>query len=112
MTCSTATGPHLLGHQSRQTFVQSHAKRADALRTKPERRGQHQVGAVRFQQIGRTDIGLKAPGDQGHDVHQSLGRLAALGRQIADFLQGQDVIFILRGSGLAHVLNYLVPGIN
>ena len=43
----------------------------------PTRRGQHQVGAVRLQQVGRADIGLKPPGDQRHHVHQRLGRLAA-----------------------------------
>ena len=61
----TATGTHLLGHQPGQTFVQRHAQRADALRTKAERRGQHQVGAIRLQQIGRADIGARNAGRSG-----------------------------------------------
>ena len=99
--------PHLFGNQTRQPFVQRHAQRADALRAKPDSRGQHQIGAVRLQQIGRADVGLKAPGDQRHHVHQRLGGLAALGRQIADLFQSQDVIVVVRGCGLAHVLNNL-----
>ena len=79
--------------------MHSHAKGADTLRAKPQSCGQHQVGAVRFQQISGTDVGLKALGNQGDHVHQSLGRLAALGRQIADFFEGQDVIFICAGAG-------------
>ena len=36
---------------------------------------------------------------------------AALGGQIADLLQSQNVIFIMRCCGLAHVLNNLAVGI-
>ena len=52
--------PHLFGHQARQPFVQRHAQRADAFGAQPHGRGQHQVGAVRLQQIGGADVGLKA----------------------------------------------------
>ncbi len=51
---------------------------------------------------------LKSLGNQGDHIHQGLGRLATLGCQIADLLQGQDVTFIMRGSRLAHVLDSLV----
>ena len=102
---------HSLRDQPGEAFMDSHAQGANALRTKPNRRCQHQVGAVRFKQISGADIGLKALGNQGDYVHQGLGRLATFSGQIGDFFQGQDVIFILRGSGLAHVLNDLVVGI-
>jgi hypothetical protein len=41
--------------------------------------------------IGGADVGLKAPGDQRDHVHERLGGLAALGRQMADLFQRQDV---------------------
>ena len=90
--------------------MDAHAKSANALRAKSDGRGQHQIGAVGFEQIRRTDIGLKPFGDQGDHVHQGFGGLAALRRQIADLLQGQDIAIIVRGSRLAHVLNSLVVG--
>ena len=90
-TCSTATGRTFFRHQARQTFVQGQPKSANTFRAQPQRRGQHQVGSIRLQQIRRTDIGLKSPGDQGDHIHEGLGRLAALLRETADLLQGQDV---------------------
>ena len=98
---------HPLGNQPRETFMDSHAEGANTLGAEPQSRGQHQIGPVRLQQISGTDIGLKPLGNQGDDVHQGLRRLATLSRQIGDFLEGQDIIFIFRGSGLAHVLNGL-----
>ncbi len=94
--------PHLLGHQTGQAFVQRHAQRADALRAKSERRGQHQVGAVRLQQVGGANVGLKAPGDQRDDVHQRLGGLAALGREMADLFQRQNVTGSSSAGRLSH----------
>ena len=101
---------HLLRHQAGETFVNGHAQGANALRAQPHGRGQHQIGAVGLQQIGRADIGLESFGDQRDDIHQGLGGFAALGCQIADLLQGQDIAVIVRGSRLAHVLNSLVVG--
>ena len=96
--------PHLFRHKAREPFVHCHAKSADALRAKSERRGQHEVGSVRFQQIGRTDVGLKPASDQSDDIHEGLGWLAALRREIADLFQSQDVTGIKQTIGLAHVL--------
>ena len=59
-------GTHLFGDQARQAFVQSQAQRADALRPQSHGRRQHQVGAIRFQQISRADFRLKSAGDQRH----------------------------------------------
>ncbi len=64
---------HAFRHQARKTFIQSHPQSADALRAKSHSRGQHQVRPVWFQQIGGADVSLKALGDQGDDIHQSLG---------------------------------------
>ncbi len=99
--------PHLLGHQARQPFVQRHAQRADALGAKPERGGQHQVGAIRLQQIGGANVGLKAPGDQRHNVHERFGGLAAFGRQVADLFQSQDVTGSTGAGRLSHSENSL-----
>ena len=77
--------PHLLGDKSRQAFVQRHAQRADALRAQAHRGRQHQIRAVRLQQIGGANIGLEAAGDQRNHVHQRLGGFAALLREIRDF---------------------------
>ena len=90
---------HSFRDQARQTFMQSHAQGANALGAKSQGRGQHQVGPVRLQQVCGTDVGLKALGDQSDDIHQRFGRVAALGGQVADFFQGQDVIFVGVGAG-------------
>ena len=90
---------HLFGHQAREPFVQRHPQRADALRAQSDRRGQHQIGAVRLQQVGGANIGLEALGDQRDHVHQRLRRLAALRRKIADFLQRQNIAGVPRIGG-------------
>ena len=43
----------LFRHQSRQPFVQRHAQRADAFAAQAQGGRQHQVGAIRFQQVGK-----------------------------------------------------------
>ena len=78
---------NLLRHKARETFVQREAQRADALAAQSQRGGEHEVGAVRLQQIGRTNVGVEAPRNQGHHIHQSFGGLAAFPRQISDFFQ-------------------------
>ena len=80
---------HLLGHHARQTFVQPHAQRADAFAPQSQGRRQHQGGAIWFQQIGRTDVGLETARDQRHHVHQGFRGLAAFARQGAQFVQCQ-----------------------
>ena len=99
---------HLLGHQTGQALMHSHAQSADRLRPQSDRRGQHQVGAVRFQQVHRADIGVKAPGNQGDDVPQRLRRLAALGGELANLLQRQDVIRFCPFNDLGHMWGTLL----
>jgi hypothetical protein len=96
--------PHLFRHKARETFVYCHTKSANTLRPKSEGRGQHKVGSVRFQQVGRTNIGLKPASNQSNHIHEGLGWFAALRRQIADLFQSQDVAGIKQTIGLAHVL--------
>ena len=99
---------HLLGHQTREALMHAHAQSADRLRPQSDRRGQHQVGAVRFQQVHRADIGVKAPGNQGDDVPQRLCRLAALGGELANLLQRQDVIGFCPFNDLGHIWGTLL----
>jgi hypothetical protein len=99
--------PHLFRYQARKTFVESHAERADALRTQSEGSGQDEIIPVRFQQIRRTDIGVEPLGDQRHNIHQSLDWFALLPCEIGDFFQGEYMAVIALLSDLAHFLNTL-----
>ncbi len=79
---------HLFRHQPGQTLVHRHAQSANALRPQAEGRGQHQIGPVRLQKIGRTHIRIESPGDQGHHIHEGFGGFAALLREVPNLLQG------------------------
>jgi len=81
-----------LGHQAGKAFMQRHAQAADAFWMQAQRGGKHQVRAVGFQQVRRTDVGLEALGDQRHHVHQRLRRLALLLRQVRNLFQRQDKV--------------------
>ena len=74
-------------------------------RAQAQSRGQHQVGPVRLQQIRRAHIGLKPPRDQRHHVHQRFRGLAAFPREVADFLQSQNVICFARDCWVCHFLH-------
>ncbi len=78
---------HLLGDQADQALVQAQAQGADGLGAEPDRRGQHQIGAIGFEQVGRAHLGLEAPGNQGGNLHEDLSRFAAPLRQTAYFLK-------------------------
>src|SRR5437879_12761585 len=65
---------------------------AHAARTKSERRGQNEVGAVRLQEVRRADVRLKSPRDQRHHIHQRFRRLAALRCQVIDFIETEYLI--------------------
>ena len=95
---------HLLGDQAGEAFAERHAQRADAARVQAERGGEDQVGAVGLQQISRADIGAEAHGDQGDDVHQGVGRLAALLGEVGDLLHRQDMIGVGCCVRLGHAL--------
>ena len=93
---------HLLGNQSGQTFVERQPQRADTFGAQTHRGGQHQIRAVRFQQIGGTHIGFGARRNQRDDVHQRFSRFAAGFCKVPDFFQRQDIVGITRVDGLSH----------
>jgi hypothetical protein len=93
---------HLFGDHSGQSFVKPHAKRADALATKADSGGEHQVGAIGFQQVGGTDVGMEAPGDQGDDVHERFRGLAPFLSKGTELVEGEDVINSGCFYGLVH----------
>src|ERR1035438_2578262 len=80
----------LLRDQAREALVERHAQGPDSTRMQAKRRGQHEVRAVRLQQIGGADIRMETRSDQRHDVHQGVCRLAALFGEARNFFPGQD----------------------
>jgi hypothetical protein len=82
--------PQLLGHEAGQSFGEAHPNSADALGPKPNRDGQHEIGAIRLQQVDRADVRFEPLLNQVDDVGQRLGGVAALGDQPADFLEGPE----------------------
>src|ERR1700756_5260870 len=72
---------------------------SDAGGAKAQGGGEYKMSAVGFQQVGRANVRLTSPRNKRDHVHQSLGRFAALESKIADFVQGQNVVF-LRTLGL------------
>ena len=79
--------PQLLGDQARQAFGEPHPHAADAFGPQADRRREHQVGAVRLEQVDRADVGLEPALNQVDDVGQRLGGVAALRDQPADFFE-------------------------
>ena len=85
-----------------------HAQLADAAWAQAEGGGKNQVGAVGLEKVSGADVGLEALGDEGDDVHQRFGGFAFLAREIADFVEGQDIAVVGSGSRLLQVLNVVV----
>jgi len=88
--------------------VNAHAQLADAAWTQAERGGEDEVGAIGLEKVGGADVGLEALGNEGDNVHQRFGRLAFLARQIADFVEGQDIAAVRTGRRLLQILNIVV----
>ncbi len=93
---------HLFGNQAGQTLVERQTQRADTFRAQAHGGGQHQVRAVRLQQIDGANIGFGARRDQGDDVHERLSRFAAGFGEVPDFFQRQYIVGIARVGGLSH----------
>ena len=79
--------PQLLGDQAGEPFAEPHADAADALGAQPDRRGEHQVGAIGLEQVDRADVGLEPLLNEVHDVRERFGGVAALRDQPADLLE-------------------------
>ncbi len=94
---------HVFGNQPGQAFAQRHAQNANALGAQADGGGQHQVGAIGLEQVDRAHVGVEAPGNQRHHVHQRLGRLAAFLREVGNLIQREDVAGRARAGFLAHV---------
>ena len=101
----------LFRDQADQSFIDCHAKLADGFMAKPQGRGQHEIGAVGFEQVGGANIGAKSSGNQGNNVHQGLGRLAGLRRQVRDFLPGQYMVGIERAGSVVLSRNGLIRSV-
>ena len=79
--------PELLGDQAGQPFVDAHLHQADALRPQPDRRRQHQRGAIRLEQVDRADVGDEALLNEVDDVGQGFRGIAAAGDELTDFFE-------------------------
>ena len=95
-------GTHRLRYQPDQPFMSGHAQSADALRSKTHSRRQHQVDAVRLQQIDGTNIRPEPACNQSDNVHQSFGRLVAFLREIGNIFARQHMTGFHRVFRLAH----------
>ena len=71
MSCSTAWVP-----SAGKSFVETHSQRADALRPQSDGSSEYQRCTIGFEQVSRTDVGLKPVGNQRGDIHERLDRFA------------------------------------
>ena len=99
---------NLFRNQADESFIDRHAELTDAFVAKPERRCQNEIGAVRFQQICGANIGAKPAGNQGDHIHQGLGRLAGLGRQVRNLIPRQHIAGVERAGSMVLILNWIV----
>jgi hypothetical protein len=93
--------PQLFADEPGQPFRQAHADASDAVGAQPDGGSQHQGGAVRFEQVHRADVRLERALDELDDVVERLGRMAAVGNEMADFLERPEQRFVLCGHALA-----------
>jgi hypothetical protein len=78
---------HLFGHQSGQTFVDRHPQAANTLTPQSYGRRQHQIGAIRLQQVRRAHVRPEPLGNQGDHIHQRFSWLASFCCQVSDFFE-------------------------
>ncbi len=79
--------PEPLGDEPRETLREPHPDAANAFGAEADSRRQDQIGAIRLQQVDRTDIGREPALDQMHDVVERLGGVAARRDETADFFE-------------------------
>ena len=88
--------PHLFGHQTGQSFLHRHSQLSNARLIQSDRRRQHQIGAIRLQQIRRANIDAEPPRNQPDHIHKSFGWIARLRRQARNFVPGDYVVRLER----------------
>src|ERR1700722_13211729 len=91
--------------------MHTHAQDTDSLAAKSESRGQHKIGAIRFQQIGRAHVRPKSLGNEGDHVHESLGRFTALMREIGNFLESQNAGAVGRSHHAAGLVHHFIRAV-
>ena len=52
--------------------------------------GEHEIGAVWFEQVGGADIGVETAGDERHHVHQRLGGSRACGGELPQLFEREE----------------------
>ena len=93
---------HLLGDKSGQSLIDCHAQISNTFAAQPDGCGQNEIGAIRFEQIGRANIGSEPLCNQRDDVHEGLCRLTTLDRQMLNLLFRQDIPDCTRTHTLIH----------
>ena len=81
---------HLFRDQAGEPLAQGHAQRADRTGMQAQGRREHHVRAIRLEQVGRAHIRPEPFGNQCHNIHQRIGRLAALSSEIRKLFQRQN----------------------
>src|SRR5271166_3464210 len=104
-------GANLLGDQAGEPLAHCHAQPAHALAPQSQRGGEHEVGAIRFQQIDRAHVGSEPLRDQGHHVGQHFGGLATITGEFSNLLHRQYVTALDR-KHVFHFFNDLVVWIH
>ena len=70
-------GLHFLSDKAGEALRDSHPHAADRLGPQADGGGKNQAGAIWFEQIHGTDVGLKPLADQKNDVVERFGGTAA-----------------------------------
>jgi hypothetical protein len=87
---------HLFGDQTGESLGDPHSNLADALGAKAFGRRQHEIRAIGFEQVDRTDVGGEAAADQRGDVGERFRRIAVPRNQQTEFIDrpegGQGIL--------------------
>ncbi len=90
LACSTATGCTCSATRPARPSCRAIRNVPTHCWRRPTVAARIEIGSIRLQQIGGTDIRLEALADQGDHVHQRFRWLAALRREISNFFQRQN----------------------
>ena len=79
-------GAYLFGHEAHEPFGEPHAHAPDAFGTQPDRRRQHEIGAIRLEQVDGAHVDGELAVNQVDDVRQRFGRIAAARDKVAQII--------------------------